>query len=248
MRDSEIIVADNGSTDGTREWLKRTYPQVNLISLGCNRGFTGAANAAARAAKGTYLLILNNDCKIDVESLKQLVHTLEGDSKLVATQPVVYTSNGSIEQIGYFVELRKGKASIVQSPERIPVEARYQQWQENTHYFYGLSATCLLVRAAAFREIGMFDESFHSYLEDVDLSIRFAKANMCYAPSLNARCIHLHRGTSSNMGSFKERRDLCNWIKIIIKHYSPTQLRRYWAYLVVERLRNVSGLVKKVVQ
>lgn len=245
---AEVIVVDNGSTDGTGEWIETAFPSVRFIGLKRNTGFTGAVNAGAQQATGELLLILNNDCRIDAQSLKTLIATLAKNAEIVATQPVVMTESGRVEHVGFVVQVDRAKATVITSPDAKYIEVRYQQWNNQTRLFYGLSGTCLLIRTSVFKDVGMFDEGFHSYLEDVDLAIRLAKKGYRYSPTRGSKCVHKHRGTSAHMGNYKERRDFSNWIKIILKHYSPGLFGRYWWSLTIERLRNLNGVLKKLVQ
>jgi GT2 family glycosyltransferase len=94
----------------------------------------------------------------------------------------------------------------------------------------------------------MFDESFHSYLEDVDLFIRLNKNGYHYSPLLSASCVHFHMSTSKKMGFYKEYHDFANWIRIIFKNYSISFIIKHFPWLLVERLKNLSGILKKMVK
>lgn len=95
-------------------------------------------------------------------------------------------------------------------------------------------------------KIGMWDESFHSYLEDVDLAIRLYKAGYKVAPCLDAEVTHEHMATSSKMGLYKEKQDVMNWWRLVFKH-PDVFLRPSTIFpLLLERGRNMSGLLKKM--
>jgi len=238
----ETILVDNGSEDDTKKLITKKY-----IRLDKNYGFTRAVNEGAKKAQGKYLLILNNDCFVEKDTITKLYNFLEKDHGLVATQPIIYTKQGAVENIGYVVDLKKGKATPITDDLRIKKEElrmdkRHDMWKLGM--VYGLSATCLLVRKDIFEEIGMFDESFHSYLEDVDLFIRLASKEYKYIPCLEASASHAHMETSKNMGVYKQIHDFINWINIIIKDYPRSFMFRHSLSLIVERLRNLSGLIK----
>ncbi len=245
VKNSEVIVIDNNSADGTAEFIGKNYPLIRYFKLNSNLGFSGGVNAGSQHAKGKYLLILNNDCILEKNSLVTLVDFLHSHNELVATQPVIFKPNKSIENIGYIVDLRRAKAREVRD-----VSHNFTKPTKDIfliHYIYGLSAACLLIKKAIFQHLSGFDESFHSYLEDVDLSIRLVKNGYHYAPCLEAFSIHDHMSTSSKMKGYKEWHDLTNWIRIIIKNYPKGYLVRHFPSLFVERLRNFSGYIKHLI-
>jgi GT2 family glycosyltransferase len=244
----EIIVVDNGSTDLSAEYLREAYPDVNVVALPYNTGFTGAVNAGVKTAFGDVLLIINNDCYLPPEGLSAMMGFLEANPQYVATQPIVYKEDGSVENIGFVVDLWIGKAFPVTDPKATTISEGFQVRGDDTRYIYGLSGACLLIRKEAFTEAGMLDETFHSYLEDVDLALRLVAKGKKVFPTIAAACVHQHMSTSSGMGSYKEQRDFRNWIRIIRKHYPSRFLLRHAGTLFVERLRNANGLLKKVLQ
>lgn len=241
----EIFVVDNNSSDNTQSYLCNDYPKINLILLNKNKGFTGGINAGAKEAKGEYLLILNNDCLVERDTITKMINFLDKKKQGVATQPVIYKyGTGDIENIGYVVDLYVGKAKVVTYPNfKFPISNF--QWNR---YLYGLSATCLFITRDVFTKIGMFDESFHSYLEDVDLFFRLSKKGYRYCPTLSAKCLHLHMATSKKMGLYKQKQDFKNWIRIIVKHYPLPFIFRHFPSLGIERLRNLNGIIKKLVK
>lgn len=245
--DYEVIVVDNNSTDDTVAFLKHNYPEIILQSQSHNTGFTGAVNAGARVAQGTYLLILNNDCLVQETTLTSLISFLNDHKEYVATHPILYNTRGDIEQIGYVIDLYKGKANVIQDKTVAQHHDFPKKLFHKHRFLYGISATCLLIQSEVFQKVGMFDESFHSYLEDVDLSIRLAKNGYRYAYCLTATATHYHMATSSKMGTYKEQHDLTNWVRIIFNNYPQHFLMRHFFTLFVERLRNMNGLLKKLV-
>src|SRR3989344_2766069 len=202
----EIIVVDNGSTDGTDLVISHQSSVVSrYIKLKHNYGFTRAVNEGIKKARGTYVLILNNDCFVEKDTIAALYTFLEKNNNYVATQPIIMKSEirmskseNHIENIGYVVDLKKGKAEVVRhQSSAISRQPSVNIWK--TGSVYGLSATCLLIRKDIIEKVGMFDESFHSYLEDVDLFIRLAMSGYNYAPCLDVHVTHQHMATSKKM-------------------------------------------------
>ena len=248
----EIIIVDNNSQDNTKNLIKSSYPAAQVIILDKNYGFTRAVNEGVKIATCEYVCILNNDCFVEKDTFKKLYDFLRSHQEYVATQPIVLkremhnAKREMIENIGYIVDLKKGKAKVIRNYKLEMLNYKFDKpniFQNGK--VYGLSATCLLIRKDVFLKIGMFDEAFHSYLEDVDLFIRLAKNGYQYGPCLNAYAKHQHMATSSKMGSYKESHDLSNWIRIIIKNYPWWFILLHFPTLFVERLRNLSGYLKK---
>lgn len=172
----------------------------------------------------------------------------------------------AIENIGFWVDTRIGKAQPVTvnssslqghldtrkgSLHPRNAGSRDDKNPENLNAYspdnliYGLSGTCLLIRKEVFERLGMWDESFHSYLEDVDLAIRLHKAGYKVAPCLDAEVFHEHMATSSKMGLYKEIQDVRNWWRLILKHPDVFVGPNTIFPLLLERVRNINGLVKK---
>ncbi|HLD27218.1 MAG TPA: glycosyltransferase family 2 protein [Patescibacteria group bacterium] len=238
----EIVVVDNGSTDGTVEMLLSKYPKIRIIKNSSNQGFAKAINQGARQVQSKYLLILNNDCIVEKNAILKMLSYVKKPKSFVATQPIVY-SNDHIENIGYQVDTWVGKVNIVtQYHSQLSIFN-----SQIERYIYGLSATCLLIRRDIFLKVGMFDESFHSYLEDVDFFIRLSKKGYNYGPTLDASCRHIHMATSSKMGLYKQKQDLKNWVRIIIKNFPPNHIVKHFPSLFFERLRNLNGLLKAAI-
>jgi GT2 family glycosyltransferase len=242
--------------------------------LGKNLGFTGACNAGAKVAVGDLILFLNDDCDMTEEAFLALVDFMKKNVDVVATQPIVKKQilnsksetlndeeEGSlhprsarsrddaaqgrdIENIGFWVYTRMGKAI----PVTETLNSKLETLREKDRSIYGLSGTCLLIRKDIFENIGMWDESFHSYLEDVDLAIRLHKAGYHTAPCLEAEVTHEHMATSSKMGLYKEKQDVINWWRLVLKH--PDVFVRPCTIfpLLLERGRNMSGLIKKILR
>lgn len=173
-----------------------------------------------------------------------------------------------IENIGFMINTRIGKAFAVQDLEILkPSFAQGFEWARQVQndnsienlspttyplaprpYLYGLSGTCLLIRKDIFEKVGMWDESFHSYLEDVDLALRMRKFGYKFAPCLDAAVAHAHMATSSRMGMYKPMQDMKNWWRLIMKHPDIFVHANNLVPLLLERGRNASGVVKRIIR
>ncbi|MFA6110350.1 MAG: glycosyltransferase, partial [Candidatus Latescibacterota bacterium] len=164
--DYEVIVVDNGSTDWTRYLLHAFEGDLQVLRHDENQGFARANNRGAEAARGEYLVFLNNDTVPRPGWLRALVSTADGDPAIgVVGARLVYPGTGRIQHAG--LELRNGV------PEHLwrGVEAddpRVTQARDLDM----VTGACMLVRRSLFNELGGFDEGYQNGVEDVDLCLR----------------------------------------------------------------------------
>jgi hypothetical protein len=182
FRDFETVVVDNGSGDGTVEMLRGEFPEVVVVAFPENRGFAVAVNAGVRAARGRYVMLLNNDAEADPRWVEALVAVLDRRpeigsvaSKMVtARDPAILDSAGAA--MGLFAyDMGRGR------PDGPPFDAARE-------------VLCACAGAAAYRRelfdtIGDFDEAFFAWFEDVELGIRAQLAGFeCwYEPAARVR-------------------------------------------------------------
>ena len=161
----EIVLLDNGSTDGSMEWVKGHYPQVQTIALDSNRGFAFANNVGLRraiAAGVKYAVLLNNDTRVEPDWLEKLVEVAERDSRIAICQARQRTWEGDQEMVFRFIpEWAEAEHDLLPiTPPRDPFPTAFA------------SGCAMLLRCAALERIGLFDERYFMYVEDVDLSLR----------------------------------------------------------------------------
>jgi GT2 family glycosyltransferase len=195
----EIIVFDNGSTDGSREALNRDYPYVKVMSHHTNLGFAQPNNLAARAARGEYLALLNNDVRIPSRWLKDMVSPLldrdrqaEGvvctAGRIMNWQGDRHDFNGAgLSFCGHGISVHLGwpTSAPAPQPDRSPVPV-----------LFGCGAS-MLIRRDVFLELGGFDDDYFAYYEDVDLGLRLWSAGYRVLFVPGAVTHHHHRGTAA---------------------------------------------------
>ena len=163
---AEVIVVDNGSTDGTREFLRERFPMVRTVALPENRGFAAGSNAGAREARGEFIAFLNNDAIPDRSWLRALRDGIDVPSRfLLATSRIVYVHDASVVDSAGDGLFRAGGAfkhhhGAPAHTAGIPREV------------FGVSGAACLVSKPVFDELDGFDEDFFASHEDVDLSYR----------------------------------------------------------------------------
>lgn len=190
-RASEIIVVDNASTDGTVDAVKRDFPEVVTVTNSENRGFAAANNQAIRIAKGRYLLLLNPDTIVHSQSLDNLVKVLDESPTSGACGPRITDTDGkTCPSIGYVPTFRSVLYRKTIFKSLGVFQAHYHKLTiDNFDYdieadVEQLSGAVIMVRRSLMNEIGLMDESFFLYYEDVDLFLRIRKAGwkITYVP------------------------------------------------------------------
>jgi len=195
-QDFEIIVVDNGSIDGSVEFVKKTFPEGQIISLPLNKGFSGAANEGIKSAKGKFIALLNNDTMVDDRWLEELVKGISGseDIGFCASKVFCLPRKGEIDSAGDSYT-RYGVA--FKRRDRIGKNVFLQR-----ELVFGACAVAALYRSSMLEEIGDFDEDFFCLYEDVDLSFRaqLAGYKCLYVPT--AIVYHRVGGTAGTDNDF----------------------------------------------
>ena len=165
-RNFEVLLIDNASSDSTPEFIREYFPEVQIISLFQNRGFSGAANEGIQRANGEFIALLNNDAKPDPQWLEELVKAIQTspDVGFCASKILIAPQGARIDAAGdsyipFGVAFKRGHA--------LP-NNRYSRQE----LVFGACAAAALYRRSIFSDIGLFDEDFFCTYEDIDLSFR----------------------------------------------------------------------------
>jgi N-acetylglucosaminyl-diphospho-decaprenol L-rhamnosyltransferase len=201
-RPVSVLLADNGSTDGTPQAAVERYPNVRLFEIGANLGYGSAVNrAVAQLDEDNWVIVANPDVQWGPGSIDALLDAANRWPRAGALGPLIRDPDGSVyPSARHLPSLIRGGMHAVVGPfwKRNPWTAAYRQERlEPTERPVGwLSGSCLLVRRSAFSRVGGFDERYFMYMEDVDLGDRLGKAGWLnvYVPS--AEVLH-HRGHST---------------------------------------------------
>jgi|DewCreStandDraft_1066081.scaffolds.fasta_scaffold00108_99 GT2 family glycosyltransferase len=225
----ETIVVDNGSTDGSLELLRERFPWVRLIANPRNLGFAPALNQAIRASTTRYIAALNNDAIPYPDWLCRLVEVAEQDSHIGScASRMVFDSHPHLIQSAGIAMNCAGIAwdRHVGEPDRTAPDAPPEE-------VFGASGGAALYRRAMLDEIGLFDERFGSYLEDVDLAwrARLAGWRCLYVPAAVVR--HAHSATGGEGSPFKNYYLGRNKLWCIAKNYPWPQVLWYLPVIVL---------------
>ena len=194
----EIVLVDNGSTDGSADYVETRYAAVRVIRLPKNTGFAEANNVAMRQATGAYVALINNDAHAEPDWLETMVMAAESDpgvgmvacKMLFAGAPGMINSTGLVlDWAGFCWDWRGGQADD-------PAEVAIQEC-------FGPSGAAALYRRAMLDDVGLFDEDFFAYAEDADLDWRAQRAGWrcLYVPT--ARVYHIASATAGEGSRFK---------------------------------------------
>jgi len=214
--DFEVILVDNGSWDGSSEYVEEKFPRVRIVRNEENLGFAGGVNSGIRQARGEKILTLNNDTKADKEFIKSLAVAMDSDAEVGMCASKMLFCDGRINSAGICIS-RSGAAW-----DRGMAELDEGQYDEVEEVF-GPCAGAALYRREMLEEIGLFDEDFFAYMEDVDLAFRgqLAGWKCLYVPS--ARVYHVHSGTAGFRSDFSVYYGNRNVVWYAVKDF-PTRL------------------------
>jgi GT2 family glycosyltransferase len=215
---SDILVIDNGSTDRSREVAAEAGARV--LALGHNAGFAAAVNRGVQAVQSPLIAILNNDLELPPRYLELLVAAIDGGADLASGKLLQASRRDSLDG-AYDLVARSGCAWRAGHNGKDGPE-----WNERRDRRI-LPFTAIVVRREAYQEVGGLDESFGSYLEDVDFGLRSASKgyNAAYVPE--AVAFHFGSGTRGAWHPATVRQIARNQVLLVAKHQGRPGLRRH---------------------
>lgn len=216
----EIIVSDNMSTDGSQDWIKKNYPDIQLVENDKNYGFSGGCNRGAEAADGDYLLFLNNDTIHDENWIGPLVDKIKSDSTIGAVQPKIlnYYNRSIFDYAGgsgghmdiFCYPFARGRVFLNQ-------EEDMGQYNNSEKCFWA-SGTALLIKRELFFGCGKFDELFFAHMEEIDLCWRINNLNLKVYCEPKSKIYHLGSQTLRESDPKKTYLNFRNNLIMILKN------------------------------
>ncbi len=215
----EVILADNNSTDGSVAWFRANYEgeRFRALPLASNLHYAGGNNAAAKAAKGDYLFFINNDVRVKPDFVQNAMDVMLSETEIGACQSslVDYTMPDDYEA------------------KDDPKEILYAE------------GAALLISRRVFELIGGFDDSFHTYVEDVDLSIRTRLMGYKVMLAPKSVVFHLGNGTGMNLSGYGFANQARNYPMMMIKNLQLRNLIVAMPLFTVAAVRRMMGNVLK---
>lgn len=221
----EIIVADNASTDGSQALIREHYPEVRLVALPENRGFTGGNNAGIAASTGEIVILLNNDTEVAPTWVAALVDAFarHPQAGTAASKMLLFDRRDTFHTAGdyYRVDGLPGNRGV---------------WQKDTgqydreEYVFGACGGALAIRRQVLETIGLLDDDFFFSAEDVDFAWRaqLAGYRCIYVP--RAVVYHQLAATGGDVtASYYNGR---NFLYILAKDYPGDLFRRHWRAVI----------------
>lgn len=216
----EIIIVDNASEDGSQDYIRTYYPQVNLIELAENRGFTGACNVGMIAAQGAIVALLNNDTEVDAGWAMAVVDAFERhpDVGLVASKMLLFDRRDYIHTTGdgFTVDGRPFNRGVWQKDDgQFDAEA----------YVFSACGGSSAYRREMLDEIGLLDDDFFFSLEDIDLAWRAQLQGWRTLYTPHAVVYHHLSATGGGVtASFYDGRNL---VYVLVKNFPGALWRKY---------------------
>lgn len=224
FRGFEIIIADNASTDNSRELLANDYPEVTVVALDHNAGFTGACNAGLRAAKGDIQILLNNDTEADPNWLAEVVAAFQRypEAGIVASKMLLFDQRDTFHTAGDLYQT-----------DGLAVNRGV--WQKDLGQFAEGLVFSACGGSAAYRkvmldQIGLLDDDFFFSGEDVDLAWRAQLAGWkaVFAP----RAVVYHKLSATGGGATASFHDGRNFIYVLVKDVPASVWRKHWREII----------------
>ena len=224
--EAEVLVADNNSTDESLEFLRKFFPQVSILTLVKNFGFTGGYNIALKKVQADFYVLLNSDVEVTPGWLNPMIDLAVSDPGIAAIQPKILSfkdkskfeyagaAGGLMDRFGY--PFCRGRLFS-------ELEADEGQYNEISEIFWATGA-CLFIRSSDFHAVGGFDDSFFAHMEEIDLCWRLKNKGrkIYYMP--HSTVYHLGGGTLKKMSPKKTFLNFRNNLLTFTKNYPHNNL------------------------
>jgi GT2 family glycosyltransferase len=223
----DVIVADNGSSDGSVSWLRKNLPEVRIIEFPENYGFCTGYNIALKQCQADYYVLLNSDVEVTPGWIEPILKLLEADPEVAAVQPKMLAhhdrerfeyagaTGGFIDMLGY--PFCRGRIFSF-------MEKDVGQYDEETEIFWA-SGACMFIKSTLFHDYGGLDDDFFAHVEEIDLCWRLKNAGFKIMYTPKSTVYHIGGGTLSKLNPQKTFLNFRNALVLLIKNLPGFELR-----------------------
>lgn len=239
--DFTVLLVDNGSQDGSVAFVREHFPFVQCLALPANRGFSAAVNAGIKACSSPWLFLLNNDAEAEAHCLERLIAATRRypEVDFFALKMVNFHDHGVLDGAGD-AALRAGVGYRLGTMEK-----DFGQYDTDRPVF-GACAGAALYSRRLFDQIGLFDEDFFAYLEDVDLNFRAGRAGLRCRYLAGAVVYHIGSATSgARISPLTVRLSTRNCFFVCVKNYSLSCLPRLLPVMLIYQFAWLIFAIKK---
>lgn len=228
FKDFEIVLVDNASTDGSVQFVRGHFPDARVVELNKNAGFAGGVNVGIKSARGEYIVLLNNDTEVELHWLENLALAIREypDVLSFASKILNYYDRKIIDSAGDALDLSLG-------PYKIGEHEPSENYRERC-FIFGACGGGGCYKRELFDRIGLFDEDFFAYFEDIDLSFRANWAGFRCLSVPGAVIYHKVAATSGATSRSRDRFDIMrrrNFIFLIVKNYPVAFLVQHGPFI-----------------
>jgi len=225
--DTTVYVADNGSTDGSADWVADNFKDVVLLRFDRNWGFAGGYNRAVEQVSAEYIVLINTDIEVTHGWLPPLVDYMDANRDTAACQPKIRSYNkkeyfehagaagGFIDKYGY--PFCRGRILNI-------AEKDEGQYNDQADIFWS-SGACMIVRTGTWKECGGFDADFFAHMEEIDLCWRFSKAGYRTVFIPDSTVYHIGGGSLDYDSPFKIFLNFRNSLYMLYKNLPDDRFR-----------------------
>ena len=219
---AEVIVADNGSTDDSVDWMQQQFPQVRILCSEKNEGYAGGYNTALAQIEADFYVLMNSDIEPKANWLEGLMSYMQHNPSVAAAQPYIlaYDNPSNFEYAGaaggfwdsYGYPFCRGR--LFDTTEK-------NEGQYSTSLVNWATGACLLVRSKAYWEVGGLDADFFAHMEEIDFCWRLQRAGHQIAAVSNSEVLHVGGGTLPQGNPQKTYLNFRNNLILLYKNWDP---------------------------
>jgi hypothetical protein len=223
----EIILVDNGSSDGSQAAVRASFPAVQIIENNANLGFAKANNIGMKVSKGKYLCLINSDVQVLDDCLSKMFQYMENQPHIGILGPKIFFPDMRTQcSCREFPSLWNNFCPVIGLNNAFP-QAKCFHFEYMTYFNHDeirkidyLAGCCFFIRRSALDQVGLFDEQFFIYSEEIDLCKRFWHAGWEVVFYPNASIIHHHGASSSKDPLRFSGEQIKSKVKYWKKHHS----------------------------